>query len=495
MQLPALSFLEPDPDLLAAAEGRVAVFLPETGKLDRMARRVNRLTKGALERFANSDEFARLEDGQVRSLDYPTGMKARAVDIVRLDRRARGQVARRAGGVVGAKAGSDEVIVCAGRMRGLGDFCLGALLASYRFNDHRTPKDDAHPEPGGFRVLTPLVDEAALEAESVRALAEGVYFTRDLVNEPANVLTTTAFCDRLQALSDLGVTVDILDEDKLTDLGMRTLLAVGQGSDSPSRVVVMQWNRGADTEAPVALLGKGVVFDTGGISIKPAVGMEAMTMDMGGAGTVAGVMRALALRKARVNVVGIVGLVENMPDGRAMRPGDVIRSMKGDTVEVVNTDAEGRLVLADLLWYASERFKPSAMIDLATLTGAVVVALGKHHAGLFSPDDALAGQLIAAAKAEGEGLWQLPLGARYARQLDSRVADLKNSAGRDGGAVTAAEFLRRFVDRDTPWAHLDIAGVATIGSEQPLGPKGATGWGVLTLNRWIAERHEGRDSG
>ncbi len=491
MQLPALTFDEPDLDLLADVEGRIAVFLPETGKLDQMARRVNRLTKGALERFAESDEFARLENGQLRSLDYPTGMKARAVDVVKLDRRIRGAEARRAGGAIGAKAGPEGVVVCAGRMRGLADVCLGALLASYRFDDHRTPKDDAHPAPGGFRVLTPLVDEAALEAESVRAVVEGVYFTRDLVNEPANVLTTTDFCDRLLALTDLGISVDVLDEDQLADLGMRTLLAVGQGSDSPSRVVVMRWNGGPSGAAPVALLGKGVVFDTGGISIKPALGMEAMTMDMGGAGTVAGVMRALARRKARANVVGIVGLVENMPDGRAMRPGDVIRSMKGDTVEVVNTDAEGRLVLADLLWYAAQEVKPSAMVDLATLTGAVVVALGKHNAGLFSTDEALAGQLIDAAAAEGEGLWQLPLGAGYARQLESGVADLKNSAGRDGGAVTAAEFLRRFVDQDIPWAHLDIAGVATAGADQPLGPKGATGWGVLTLNRWIADQYEG----
>ncbi len=490
MQLPALTFDEPDLDILSEVTGRIVVFLPETGKLDQMSRRVNRLTKGALERFAESEDFAKLDNGQMRSLDYPTGMKARAIDAVKLDRRIRGRQARIAGGVVGAKAGTDEVVVCAGRMRGLSDFCLGLMLAAYRFDEHRTPDDEAAARKCSFKVLTPLVDEATQESASIRALAEGVYFTRDLINEPANVLTTTSFSERLEALSDLGIAVEVLDEEELTELGMRTLLAVGQGSDSPSRAVVMQWSGGKKDAAPVALIGKGVVFDTGGISIKPANGMEAMTMDMGGAGTVAGVMRSLAFRKAKVNVVGIVGLVENMPDGRAMRPGDVIRSMKGDTVEVVNTDAEGRLVLADLLWYAGKRFKPTAMVDLATLTGAVVVALGKHYAGLFTPDDTLAGQLLAAAEAEDEGLWQLPLGPRYARQLESRVADLKNSAGRPGGAVTAAEFLRRFVDRDTPWAHLDIAGVATNGSDQHLGPKGASGWGVLTLNRWISDQYE-----
>ncbi len=254
-------------------------------------------------------------------------------------------------------------------------------------------------------------------ADELSALAQGVFFARDLVNEPANVLTTTEFATRLEALRDLGVEVEVLDEDELARLGLRALLAVGQGSESPSKVVVMRWQGGGD-EPPLALIGKGVVFDTGGISIKPAQGMEEMTGDMGGAGTVAGVMKALALRKARANVVGLVGLVENMPDGRAQRPGDVVRSMKGDTIEVINTDAEGRLVLGDVMWYAQDRFAPAAMIDLATLTGAIIIGLGHENAGVFSNDDALAEALLAAARTEGEGAWRMPLGKRYAKLIE-----------------------------------------------------------------------------
>ncbi|MEP0563506.1 MAG: leucyl aminopeptidase, partial [Paracoccaceae bacterium] len=301
--------------------------------------------------------------------------------------------------------------------------------------------------------------------------------------------TTSEFAERLQGLEALGVTVEVLDEAELETLGMRTLLAVGEGSESPSKVVVMQWNGGGD-EAPVALVGKGVVFDTGGISLKPAVGMEEMTMDMGGAGTVAGAMHTLAKRKARANVVGLVGLVENMPDGRAQRPGDVVISMKGDTVEVINTDAEGRLVLCDVMWYAQERFAPVAMIDLATLTGAIVIALGHENAGVFSNDDALTKAFLNAADAEGEGAWRMPLAPAYDKLLKSRIADMKNIGGRPAGSVSAAQFLQRFVKDETPWIHLDIAGVASHSGETDLAPKGATGWGVRALNRLIADVYE-----
>jgi leucyl aminopeptidase len=265
---------------------------------------------------------------------------------------------------------------------------------------------------------------------------------------------------------------------------------VGQGSASPSKVVVMQWKGGGDA-APLALVGKGVVFDTGGISIKPAAGMEEMTMDMGGAAVVAGVMKALALRKAPANVAGLVGLVENMPDGKAQRPGDVVRSMKGDTVEVINTDAEGRLVLADVLWYAQDRFKPRAVVDLATLTGAIIVALGHEMAGVFSNDDALADAFLAAAKAEGEGAWRMPLAPAFDKLLKSRIADIANVGGRAAGSVTAAQFLQRFVADGTPWMHLDIAGVAYVAKEGELAPKGATGWGVRALDRLIRDRYQG----
>ena len=282
----------------------------------------------------------------------------------------------------------------------------------------------------------------------------------------------------------------MLDEPELAALGMRTLLAVGQGSTSPSKVVVMQWKGGGDA-APLALVGKGVVFDTGGISIKPAAGMEEMTMDMGGAGVVAGVMKTLALRKAPANVVGLVGLVENMPDGKAQRPGDVVRSMKGDTVEVINTDAEGRLVLADVLWYAQDRFKPRAIVDLATLTGAIIIALGHEKAGVFANDDALAGAFLAAAEAEGEGAWRMPLAPAYDKALKSRIADIANVGGRPAGSVTAAQFLQRFVKEGTPWMHLDIAGVAYVSKDGELAPKGATGWGVRALDRLVRDRFEG----
>jgi len=316
-----------------------------------------------------------------------------------------------------------------------------------------------------------------------------VCFTRDLVSEPANVLTTSEFASRLSALSDLGVEVEVLDEAELERLGMRTLLAVGQGSSSPSKVVVMNW-KGRGDAAPLALVGKGVVFDSGGISIKPGAGMEEMTMDMGGAGVVAGVMRTLALRKAPANVVGLVGLVENMLSGDAQRPGDVVRSMKGDTVEVINTDAEGRLVLADVLWYAQERFSPAGVIDLATLTGAIIIALGHEKAGVFANDDALADAILAAAETEGEGAWRMPLSPAYDKLLKSRIADIANVGGRAAGSITAAQFLKRFIKDGVPWAHIDIAGVAYDPKGTELSRKGATGWGVRTLDRLVRERFE-----
>ena len=351
----------------------------------------------------------------------------------------------------------------------------GRCCGAYTFADHKTTADDGEGDEGdGERSITLMVSkpEAVREAAGpIEAVARGVFFARDLVNEPANVLTTTEFATRLEALREVGLEVEVLDEAKLEELGMRALLGVGQGSASPSKVVVMRWQGGGEA-APLALVGKGVVFDTGGISIKPAQGMEEMTMDMGGAGTVAGVMRTLALRKAKANVVGLVGLVENMPDGRAQRPGDVVRSMKGDTIEVINTDAEGRLVLCDVMWYAQERFRPAAMIDLATLTGAIIVGLGHENAGVFSNDDALCAALLAAAEAEGEGAWRMPLGEAYDKALKSTIADMRNvGGGRQAGAITAAQFLKRFVRDETLWCHIDIAGTASLTSDGRTGPR------------------------
>jgi len=389
---------------------------------------------------------------------------------------------------IGKAAAGKALLLLAGARKDAAEIALGLTLRAYAFTAHKTGAEDRKaPGPAVLMVARPEVVTGALSR--ARALAEGVIWTRDLVNEPANVLTTTEFTRRLEELRGLGVEVEVLEEPELERLGMRTLLAVGQGSESPSRVVVMQW-KGAEG-APLALIGKGVVFDTGGISIKPAAGMEDMTMDMGGAGTVAGTMKALALRKARAHVVGLVGLVENMPDGRAQRPGDVVVSMKGDTVEVINTDAEGRLVLADVLWYAQERFSPRGMVDLATLTGAIIISLGHEFAGVFSNDDRFAGAFLQAAGAEGEGAWRMPLAEAFDKALKSNIADMMNVGGRPGGSCTAAAFLQRFVRPGVPWIHLDIAGVASLKKESELAPKGATGWGVLALNRLIEDGYEG----
>ncbi|WP_299815146.1 leucyl aminopeptidase [uncultured Jannaschia sp.] len=491
--LAPVTFAPTDLDALATAEGVIACIVPEGGKLGTEARRLNRLTKGAVKRAAESEAFAKLDEGDVLELKYPAGLAATAVAILRLAPRAKPGDARDGGANLVQLRGRHPLTILAGAHRQLAEIVFGAALRDYAFDAHKTSKDDgeeAAPKP--ITVLTAKPEEAEAAFAGLRAVAEGVFLTRDLVNEPANVLTTTEFAERLRKLGELGVEVEILDEAELERLGMRTLLAVGQGSESPSYVAVMRWNGGGE-EQPLALVGKGVVFDTGGISIKPSAGMEDMTMDMGGAGTVAGVMHAIAARKARANVVGLVGLVENMPDGRAQRPGDVVRSMKGDTVEVINTDAEGRLVLCDVMWYAQERFAPSAMIDLATLTGAIIIGLGHENAGVFSNDDGFADAFLGAARATGEGAWRMPLGKAYDDMLKSRVADVKNVGGRPAGSITAAQFLKRFVKDETPWIHLDIAGVASLKSSSALAPAGATGWGVRALDRLIRDGYEKGD--
>jgi leucyl aminopeptidase len=320
-------------------------------------------------------------------------------------------------------------------------------------------------------------------------LAEGVVFTRDLVSEPPNELYPVTFAKAVRHLTKLGVKVEVLGEAQLAKLGMKALLGVGQGSVRESQVVVMQWNGAARSKTPIAFIGKGVTFDTGGISLKPAAGMGDMKWDMGGAGAVAGLMKALAGRKAKANVVGIIGLVENMPDGNAQRPGDVVTSMSGKTIEILNTDAEGRLVLADVLWYCQKRFKPSFMVDLATLTGAIITSLGHEYAGLFASDDTLSKNLIAAGEATGEKVWRMPLAEPYDKMIDSDIADVKNIGGRDAGSITAAQFLQRFTN-DVPWAHLDIAGMAWSSKDADTVPKGGTGYGVRLLDRLVRDFYE-----
>jgi leucyl aminopeptidase len=366
-------------------------------------------------------------------------------------------------------------------------------LASYRFDKYRTTLKPAKvPSITTVQVVTNDLRAAAASHESLSAIADAVTFARDLVSEPANVLYPEEFARRVKALEGLGLKVEILGEQEMEKLGMRTLLGVGQGSRRESQLAVMHWNGGKPGDQPIAFVGKGVCFDTGGISIKPADGMEDMKWDMGGAAAVAGLMHALAGRKAKVNAVGVLGLVENMPDGNAQRPGDVVVSMSGQSVEVINTDAEGRLVLADALWYTQERFQPKFMIDLATLTGAAIVAVGLDIAPLYANSDEVAGPILSAAEKVGENFWRMPLPPQYEQHIDSKIADVKNTGnGRAGGSITAALFLQRFTN-GVPWAHLDIAPTAWANkSPRPTVPEGAVGFGVRTLDRMVADSYEG----
>ncbi|BBU56006.1 putative cytosol aminopeptidase [Mameliella alba] len=484
--LRAISFAEVALDGLEQAEGRLAVLVTPEGTLSPGARRLNRLTKGALGRAVESEAWGKLAAGEALSLAWPAGLSAEGIEIVKLARRPSVAEARKAGATMARAAGKSALTALVEVTRLPEEIALGLALRGYAFTARKSEPAEV---PAAAVIMVKAPDEAEAAHAAARAVAEGIAFTRDLVSEPANVLTTIEFAARLEALREIGLEVEVLEEDQLEKLGMGALLGVGMGSAMPSKVVTMRW-KGAEG-APLALIGKGVVFDTGGISLKPAAGMEDMTMDMGGAGTVSGVMKTLALRKAKAHVVGMVGLVENMPSHMAQRPGDIVTSMKGDTIEVINTDAEGRLVLADVMWHAQEAEKPAAMIDLATLTGACIVALGHENAGVFSNDDGLAGDFIKAAQAEGEGAWRLPLGQAYDDMLKSQKADIKNVGGRPAGAITAAQFLQRFVQEGTPWIHLDIAGVAQVSKDTDLSPKGATGWGVMALDRLVRDRFEG----
>ena len=366
----------------------------------------------------------------------------------------------------------------------------GFLMKRYDFNKYKTK---AKKNKGEIKTLTlacgdPKKSKQAYE--TFDALRAGVFAARDLVNEPGNILGPVEFALRARELESLGVNVTILDETEMAAKGMNALLAVGQGSERESRLAIMHWNGSQNTkDKPLAIVGKGVSFDSGGISIKPSSGMEDMKGDMGGAACVTGLMRTLALRKAKANVIGVIGLTENMPDGKAQRPGDVVTSMSGQTIEVINTDAEGRLVLADALTYTIDTYKPKLVIDLATLTGAILVALGKEYAGLFSNNDPLANRLLKAGDKSGEKLWRMPLGKAYDKMIDSRIADMKNTGGRLAGSTTAAQFLQRYVG-DTPWAHLDIAGTAMGSLKTDLNSSWGSGFGVQLLNEFIAKNYE-----
>ena len=469
---------------LAQHAGRIAVFAERGAPLPRAAARLDRLTRGAIARAVASDAFGKLAVGDGLTLAYPAGLAAQAVHVLRLPRKPTTPEQRKAG-VTLAKAMDDAPMLVA-----LDTLPAPALVQAIVLRAYRYEAQKSAPKPPFGALTLALRDPEGARAAcaDALALARAVHLTRDLTNAPANVLTTTTFAAQIESLSALGLKIEVLDEAALQALGLRAMLAVGQGSESPSKLAILHW-QGAEG-APLCIVGKGVMFDTGGISIKPAAGMEEMTMDMGGAAVTVGLMQALAERKARAHVVGLVGLVENMPDGRAQRPGDVVRSLKGDMIEVINTDAEGRLVLADVLWYAQERFNPCAVIDLATLTGAIIIALGHERAGVFGNDDALTADFLRAADSMGEGAWRMPLGQSYHDQIKARVGDIKNTGGRPAGACTAAAFLECFIKPGMPWLHLDIAGVALTSAESAHAPKGASGWGVLSLDALIRARFE-----
>ena len=499
-----IAFSEPS----SPRAGAIAVGVLEGGTLTRSAEALDKKTGGALTRAIAASRF-RGKKGQVLPVLAPAGLRASRVLLFGLGKAEEiGELAaQEAGGHIVASlsgAGDRAAYVMAEAPRGckleLAEFAAnlacGVRLRGYRFDKYRT-KEEQDDKPT-LRTLTVMVKEPA-RARRVFAkfdcVAEGVFLTRDLVSEPANVIYPETLARQARRLTRHGVKVEVLDAKRMKQLGMGALLGVAQGSAHGPRLVVMRWNgarKGARAERPVAFLGKGVTFDTGGISIKPSKGLEEMKWDMAGAAAVLGLMKALSLRKARVNAVGVVALVENMPSGTAQRPGDVVTSMSGQTIEVINTDAEGRLVLADALWYCQKRLKPRFMVDLATLTGAIIVALGHEHAGLFANDDTLAERLSEAGKEVGEKLWRLPLGEAYDKQINSDIADMKNvGGGRGAGGITAAQFLRRFVN-ELPWAHLDIAGMAWSNKDSPCVPKGGTGFGVRLLDRFVADHYESR---
>ncbi|WP_373472463.1 leucyl aminopeptidase [Sphingorhabdus lacus] len=404
---------------------------------------------------------------------------------------------QKAGGEIIAKvqtSGAKHIAIHAENLsaQAAAEAAYGATLRNWRMDKYRTKlADTSKPSVEALSVAGASAEAAALWTRYA-AIADGVALTKELVTEPANIIYPESFVERCKHLADLGVEITILDDKQMAELGMGALLGVAQGSRRPARLLAMKWDGTGGAQArPVAFVGKGVTFDTGGISIKPAAGMEDMKWDMGGAGAVAGVMKALAGRKAKAHVVGICGLVENMPDGNAQRPGDIVTSMSGQTIEVLNTDAEGRLVLCDALHWTQETYNPEYIVDLATLTGAIIVSLGSEYAGMFTNDDGLADKLTAAGKASGDPLWRFPLSKAYDKMIDSPIADMKNIGGKGAGSITAAQFLQRFIKDGVKWAHLDIAGTVWADKPGAVWDKGATGFGVRLLDRFVADNFEG----
>jgi len=486
----------------SAARGILVVFCDDALKFGPVTTKALGAAVGMIKRAAAGNQF-KGKSGAVLDFLAPEGIKASRLIVVgtgKLSDIKANDLLKLGGAVTGKlRAGGEAVTVLAELPNGpmtadqAATLAAGARLRGYRFDRYKTRKKDGDDAPLSADISIAVSDVASAKKAyaSQDHIVDGVIIARELVNEPPNVLFPAEFARRAGQLRKLGVEVDVLDVKAMKKLGMGALLGVGQGSSQPSRMVVMRWNGGRKGEQPVAFIGKGVCFDTGGISIKPASGMEDMKGDMGGAACVVGLMHALAGRNAKANVVGAIGVVENMPDGNAQRPGDIVTSMSGQTIEIINTDAEGRLVLADVLWYVQQKFKPKFMVDLATLTGAIMVALGTEYAGLFSNNDELAERLSAAGMATGERVWRMPLGPEYDKQIDSQFADMKNTGTRNGGSITAAQFLQRFVN-DTPWAHLDIAGTAMGTAKNEINQSWGSGFGVRLLDRLVAEHYEGR---
>ena len=491
-------------NLALPTTGAAVAFVLEGGKLSASAAALDKATKGALRRAIKASRF-KGKRGQTLSVLAPAGAKLDRILLIGLGKAkdVDAKAMQRAGGYAYAglaNTGRTALSVLADGIEGAkvkpaeaaANIAYGARLRSYRFDKYRTQeKADAKPSLRTFKVLSKASAAARRAYGPLAKIADGVEMTRDLVSEPPNVIYPATLAKRAQELTKLGVKVQVLGEAQMKRLGMGALLGVGQGSIRESKLVVMQWNgAGArSTEKPVAFVGKGVTFATGGISLKPGAGMEDMKWDMGGSGVVIGLMKALAGRKAKVNAVGVVGLVENMPGGNAQRPGDIVTSMSGQTIEILNTDAEGRLVLADALHYTIEKFAPKFVVDLATLTGAIIISLGNEYAGMFSNSDQLCDRLSKAGKQVDEKVWRMPMGDAYDKMLKSEAADMQNIGGRAGGSITAAQFLKRFVGK-TPWAHLDIAGVTWSKNDAPTVPKGGTAFGVRLLNQLVANHYE-----
>jgi leucyl aminopeptidase len=478
------------------SKGVLVVFCDDGLKVGPAARKV---LGGDLVRRAAAAERFTGKSGSALTVVLPAGLKASRLVVVGIGKEGEAKDLVKLGGTAMGKIPASAAAATifaelpSGAMKPdqAAELALGARLRAYAFDRYKTKRKDGEEQPSRANVTIAVADAAATRKAwtAQQAVAEGVHIARDLVNEPSNVLYPEEFARRAAALKKLGVTVEVLDEKAMKKLGMNALLGVGQGSARESQLVVMRWNGGKRGSAPLAFIGKGVCFDTGGISIKPAQGMEDMKGDMAGAACVVGLMHAFAARKVRVNAVGAIGLVENMPGADAQRPGDIVKSMSGQTIEIINTDAEGRLVLADVLWYVAKRFKPKFMVNLATLTGAIIVALGHEHAGLFANDDKLADRLIKAGQATSERLWRMPLAPEYDKLIDSKFADVKNTGGRNAGAITAAQFLQRFVDK-TPWAHLDIAGTGMGSPQTEINKSWASGFGVRLLHRLVADHYE-----